>query len=214
MKKAEFDAALVKAAFDLAGLQGWRRVSAAAAAREVGLDLAEARRRFPCTPAILSRFGRLADAAALEGALTEGPVKDRLFDLLMRRIDFLQRHRDGVLALMRMTAIDPGLSLWLGARTMHSMGWMLEGAGVSSRGLRGELRKKGLCAVWAWTVRAWLRDDTEDLASTMAALDTALMRADQVASQFGGRRSVTEGEDAAERDASFIAMSEDPDRPE
>lgn len=223
MKQAEFDAELVRAAFDLAAMQGWRRVSAAAAAREAGLDLARARRRFPCTPAILSCFGRLADEAALTGALTEGPVKDRLFDVLMRRVDFLQRHRDGVVALMRPTAADPALSLWLAARTLHSMGWMLEAAGVSSQGIRGELRKQGLCAVWTWTLRAWLRDDSEDLATTMAALDTALGRADQVAAQFGGGGApdsdAPESEEPPQEeppaeDASFTSPGEDPDRPE
>jgi hypothetical protein len=64
------------------------------------------------------------------------------------------------------------------------MGWMLEGAAVSSRGVRGEIRKRGLAAVWAWGIRAWLRDESEDLSSTMAAIDTALLRAEQIASRF------------------------------
>jgi hypothetical protein len=61
---------------------------------------------------------------------------------------------------------------------------MLEGAGVSSRGVRGEIRKRGLAAVWAWGIRAWLRDESEDLSATMAAIDTALLRAEQIASRF------------------------------
>lgn len=66
------------------------------------------------------------------------------------------------------------------------MRWMLEAAGVSARGIRGELRTRGLVAVWLWTVRAWQGDETSDLSETMAALDTALGRAEQVGGWMSG----------------------------
>lgn len=182
-----FEQDLVKAAFDLAAQQGWRRVSVAAAARHGDLDLDRARRYFPCTGLLLARFGRMADVHALHGAMTDGTVRDRLFDLIMRRIDFLQQHREGVIALMRHAPFDPLLALWLTKANLASMGWMLEGAGVSATGLRGAVRKRGLLAVWAWALRTWMSDESEDMSATMAALDLALVRADQAAVQFGGR---------------------------
>ncbi|CAG4904881.1 unnamed protein product [Acidocella sp. C78] len=194
-----FEQDLVAAAFDLGASQGWRRVTAAAAARHGGLDLDRARRSFACTGMILARFGRLADMHALHGAASDGAVRDRLFDIVMRRIDFLQQHRAGVIALLRHVPTDPLLACWLARANLASMGWMLEGAGVSAAGLRGALRKRGLLAVWAWTVRAWLRDDSEDLSATMAALDTALTRAEQAALQLNGTRPLAAdpGDDAS-----------------
>jgi hypothetical protein len=193
MRDEEFDSSLVAAAFSLGGAEGWRKVSAAAAARYAGLDLARARARFPARGAVLKRFGALADAHALTGAPQEGSVKDRLFDILLRRFDFLQMHRAGVVALFRAVPLEPALGAWLAAETLASMGWMLEGAGVSSRGARGEIRKRGLAAVWAWGIRAWLRDESEDLAATMAAIDTALLRAEQIASRFNRETMAEEG---------------------
>ena len=73
----------------------------------------------------------------------------------MRRIDALQAHRAGVLALLRRLPADPPTALLLALATRRSMRWMLEAAGVPTRGVRGELRVKGLVAVWLWTVRAW-----------------------------------------------------------
>jgi hypothetical protein len=186
MTNEEFDAALLKTAFAIGAERGWRQVSAAAAAREGGLDLALARERFVGPGAILRKFGKMADEFALTGALTEGSVKDRLFDILLRRVDFLQMHRAGVVALLRALPLDAPLAAWLARETVASMGWMLEGAGVSALGLRGELRKQGLAAVWAWGMRAWMRDESEDLTATMAAFDVALVRAEQIALQFGG----------------------------
>ncbi len=184
MTDVEFDTALVSAAFSLAAEQGWRHVSPAAAARRAGLDLAATRQRYAGQAGILRAFGRLADAHALTGALTEGPVRERLFDILMRRFDFLQTHRAGVLALLRALPAEPKLALCLARATVTSMGWMLEGAGVSAQGLRGKLRKKGLALVWGYGMRAWCRDESADLTATMAAVDKALDRADALAARF------------------------------
>lgn len=214
MSTDNFERDLVKAAFDLAGQQGWRRMSVAAAARHGGLDLATAREHFSCTGMILARFGRLADMHALHGAMSDGLVRDRLFDIIMRRFDFLQQHRDGVIALMRHAPTDPLLALWLKRANLASMGWVLEGAGVSARGVRGCLRKQGLLAASAWALRAWVRDDSVDLSATMAALDVALMRADQAASQFsGGRSDGIEPLVPPGPDAPFAAEPDNFDRP-
>jgi hypothetical protein len=195
MTDEDFDAALVKSAFALGGEKGWRNISAAAAARDAGLDLARARSRFPGHGAILKRFGTLADAHALTGALAEGTVKDRLFDILLRRFDFLQAHRAGVMSLLRGLPMEPALAAWLAREDLRSMGWILEAAGVSATGLRGEIAKRGLAIVWAWGIRAWLRDESEDLSATMAAVDVALARADQIAARFANDGFTPEAEE-------------------
>lgn len=176
-----FDQALIAACFRFAAEHGWRNLQIAAAAREAGLSMARARLRFPSRLAILVRFGRLADAAALGEPAGEEGIRDRLFGLLMRRLDVFQAHREGVLALLRSLPCRPETALFLALRTEASMRWMLDAAGASTTGLTGRLRSKGLVAVWLWTLRAWERDDSADLAPTMAALDQALARAERAA---------------------------------
>jgi AcrR family transcriptional regulator len=192
MDDAAFDQALTAAAFQLVAERGWRSVSVATATTAAGLPLARARERFPGRAAILLRFGRLADQAALAEVSSDGSARDKLFDLLMRRIDALQAHRAGVLALLRALPADPPATLLLALATRRSMRWMLEAAGITTRSLRGELRVRGLVAVWLWTIRAWRIDETEDLSATMAALDTALRRAESAAEWLGWRPRPTE----------------------
>lgn len=187
MSHTEFDTTLITAAFRIAGEQGWHRVSAAAAARAAGLSLAEARERFPGRASILLRFGQMADKAALQDAPADGPVRDRLFDLLMRRYDALQPHRSGIKALFRVLPLEPPTAMLLHCATHRSMRWMLQAAGVPATGPRGDLQMRGLTAVWYWGLRMWERDETEDLSATMATIDTALHRADRVASWLHGR---------------------------
>ena len=188
MDDADFDRALITSALNLAAERGWPRFSIAQAARHAGLPLDRARQRFPGRAALLFRFGRMADAAALAGATEEGSHRDRLFGILMRRLDVLQNHRAGVMALLRAAPADPCLSLLLAAANLRSMRWMLEGAGISAVGPIGTLRAKGLLAVWLWTLRAWQRDASDDLAATMSALDHALSRAADISGWIGLRR--------------------------
>ncbi len=176
-----FDRALIAAAFRLVATEGWRNLRIAAAARAAGLSLARARLRFPTRGVLLARFVRLADAASLAEAAEEDTVRDRLFGMLMRRLDVFQAHREGVLALRESLPFRPRTVLFLALLTETSMTWILGAAGVSTTGLAGRLRVKGLTAVWVWTLRAWQRDHTADLAPTMAALDAALRQAERAA---------------------------------
>ena len=202
MNDTEFDRALVTSAFNLAGEVGWSEVSVTAAARAADLKLDRARGRFGGKAGVLARFGQIADQAALAHAAGEGDSRDRLFDLVMRRIDVLQAHRAGVLALRDYLPRNPGLALMLTAATAGSMAWLLEAAGISAGGVRGRLRVQGLTAAWLYVVRAWQSDETEDLAATMAALDKALDRAMQAEAWLRPSREQPLPDDVAMDDAS------------
>jgi AcrR family transcriptional regulator len=193
MEHENFDKALVGAAFDLAASRGWTNVTVAEAARAANLPLAEARLRFPGRTAILLRLGRMADAAALAGTdgAQDGSARDRLFDIVMRRIDVFQAHRAGVLALFKALPADPATALMLWGATLRSMAWLLDGAGISPTGLDRTLRAHGLAVVWVSVIRAWMGDESADLAATMAALDRALDRAEQMSGWLGMRRGAS-----------------------
>ncbi len=204
MSEAEFDAALVTAALVIAGNEGWERTTVPAAAQAAGLSLPEARGRFCGRLSILQRFSQMVDQAALTGVAADGSIRDRLFDLLMRRFDALQANRQGVLAILHALPRAPETALFLACETRNSMRWMLQAAGVTADGLRGALRIRGLMVVWLYALRAWERDDSADLSTTMAAVDTGLQRAEATikwlqrsGSSAATKRSPTDGADAA-----------------
>lgn len=181
MDTNEFDKAVVGAVFARAALVGWDDTSLVEAARDAGLDLGQVRVRFPGKGAVLLRFGVIADQMALAAlpAAPTGLPREKLFDLVMGRLDALQAHRAGVLALMEALRRRPGASLMLYGATLRSMRWLLEAAGIPASGVVGQLRVHGMGAVWAYVLRAWVQDESADMAATMAALDRALDRAVQ-----------------------------------
>jgi AcrR family transcriptional regulator len=173
---------LINAALRLIAQHGWRRLSMAAVAAEAGLPILTLYRTFPSKPAILCAFSRRIDetvlAAPLEaeppGAEPDERPRDRVFDLLMRRFDALRPHRHALDVLGRELPGDPVAALALGAALLRSMAWMLEAAGISTHGPRGVIAVKLTAAAYAAVLRVWRRDDTPDLAPTMAALDRRL----------------------------------------
>jgi AcrR family transcriptional regulator len=182
---------LVNAALRLIADQGWRRLSMAAIAAEAGLPILTLYRTFSSKQAILCAFSRHIDETVLavppEADPDERP-RDRVFDLLMRRFDALRPHRDALEVLGRELAGDPPAALALGAALLRSMRWMLEASGIATNGLRGVIAVKLTAAAYAATLRVWLRDDSPDLAQTMATLDRRLRGIERWLGPVGRRR--------------------------
>jgi len=193
---------VVRAAFDLAARLGWRHVSLADIAGESKLSLAELYGRYRSKTGILIAFARTIDAAVLAGGgapQEDESVRDRLFDALMRRFEALGPYKEGLAAILRDGAGGPAALLCGGAGLLRSMAWTLESAGVGSNGIKGRLRTKGLLVVYLVSLRVWLRDESKDLASTMAVLDKRLARAESLAkgglAGWCSRRPVSAGEE-------------------
>ena len=197
MEDKQLDESLIASVFSQAALRGWADVNIAEAARDAELPLDRVRARFPGRGAVLLRFGIMADQAALAAGSSEPSPRERLFDMVMTRFDVLQRHRAGILQLLRAMRTDPSTSLLLYGATLRSMKWLLDGASIPSTGLVGGLRVHGLLALWLYALRAWETDESADLAATMAAVDRGLDRAIQAENMLPGR-SRGPAEEAAE----------------
>jgi AcrR family transcriptional regulator len=182
---------VIDAALELAAEKGWRDLALADIAEAAGLSMAALYAQYPSKSAILAAHSREIDAAVLAEADGDGAsesTKDRLFDLLMRRIDKLDAHKPGLLRIAEDTGRDPLSLVCSLANLERSMAAMLEAAGLSTSGLRGMLRIKGLSAVYIAGLRSWFRDDSPDKSKTMAALDRALGRAERMANGFTRRQ--------------------------
>jgi AcrR family transcriptional regulator len=194
------DDALVGALWRVIAAEGWPGLTMGRLAAEAGLPLATLRDRFPSRLDALILHGRVVDRAVLAGTVAGqgGAARDRLFDVLMRRLDAMQPHRAGILRFLRDMRRDPSLAALLGPQLSLSMRWMLDAAEIGGDGCRRRLLALGLVGVWLSAVRAWAADETEDLGTTMAALDRVLDRAEQIARSF---RLLPEDEAPAPADA-------------
>jgi len=177
------DDALIAAFWRVVAAHGWPGLTMARLAAEASLPAADLRARFATRLDLLLLHGRLMDRAVLAGTVPGqgGLARDRLFDVLMRRLDAMQPHREGILRLLADLPKDPGLAMLLAPHVGVSMRWMLDAAEIEGEGCQRRALALGLAGVWLAAVRAWAADGSEDLGPTMAALDRALDRAEQVA---------------------------------
>src|SRR5256886_13569561 len=108
--------------------------------------------------------------------MAQEPPRERLFDVLMRRIEALSPHKEAVRSLTRSASRNPGLACALNGLAVRSQQWMLTAADISAAGPRGMIRAQGLAVLFAGVLRTFLHDDDPGLARTMSALDRALAR--------------------------------------
>jgi len=148
-------------------------------AGRAGLSLAQLRNVFRSKLAILAARIKDIDRAVLGGTesdMAEEPPRDRLFDVLMRRLETMADDKAMVRELMRAAMRHPSLALALNALAVNSQQWMLEAAGIDAAGPKGLLRAQGLALLFARVAAVWVDDEDEGSSRTMAALDRELNR--------------------------------------
>jgi AcrR family transcriptional regulator len=153
-------------------------------AQEAGVSLSELRAEFASTMAIVAAHLKAIDRAVLAEDLSdmaEESGRERLFDVLMRRLEALAPHRDALRSLLRSARRNPPLAVALNALAVRSQQWMLTAAGFDAAGPRGMVRAQGLAVLFGSVLRTWTHDDDPGQARTMAALDRALGRGQRFA---------------------------------
>jgi ubiquinone biosynthesis protein COQ9 len=186
---------IVDAGLAEAGAAGWRNLSMNAVAARAGLSLGVVLGLVPTRAHLVARLFDRLDSRMLAGVKTldeADSVRDRLFDVAMKRFDAMNADREGMRAVVSGVRFDPPSAALALCRADKSAAILLSAAGVSPDGLLGCARIQGMKVVLLCALRAWVDDDSADLAKTMAALDRALERAERIASFRGFRRPAEE----------------------
>lgn len=175
------------AALRLAASRKWAEIALPEIAAEAGLSLGEMLRVAPSKAALLAAFGRRIDAAMFARKIeSEGTVKDKLFDLIMRRFDALAPYKAALKSILADLPREPASALCALPGLMRAMRWTAEAAGIKTTGPLAPLKINALAVTYLVTLRVWLQDDSADAAKTMSNLDKSLDRLSALASSFPG----------------------------
>ena len=186
---------LARAALVLAAGKPWAQITL--------LDLAEEAGR-PVSDFVFATLAEAVDCVeeAFDRAVADGleahppgqSVRDRLFDLIMKRFEAMERHRAAVLAMEIGQDRDP---LALGAahqRHVRTARWVLALAGLEADHMTGQARAQGLGVIVGQARAAWRTDSDGDFAKTMASLDRNLRRAEEMFGRWAGFEAKPTGE--------------------
>jgi len=170
---------IIRAFMQLLAEKRIESIDVAEIAKRASVSLAKLREEFATPLAILGAQMKAIDGVVLEGGdadMADEPPRDRLFDVLMRRLEALAPYKASVHSLMRSARCNPGFALALNALGVRSMRWMLTAAGINTAGGKGAMRSQGLALLFAQVLRVWVHDDDPGLARSMAELDRGLIR--------------------------------------
>jgi AcrR family transcriptional regulator len=162
--------------------RSFEQIGLAEVAGRAGMKLSQLRAEFGSTLAILGAHIKEIDRTVLAGGdvdMAEEPARERLFDVLMRRLEAHAPYKDAVRSIMCSARRSPGLAFALNAMAVRSQRWMLEAAGIGASGPRGALRAQGAALMFARVLSVWIDDEEEGLDRTMAALDRGLSSAER-----------------------------------
>jgi AcrR family transcriptional regulator len=157
----------------------FEQIGLAEIASRAEVSLGELRQEFGSKIAILAAFIKTVDRTVLDGhdaEMADEPARERLFDVLMRRIEVLTPHKEAIRSLMRSARRDPCLALALNSMAVQSQQWMLTAADIGAAGPKGMLRAQGSALLFARVIQTFVHDDDPGHARTMAALDRELAR--------------------------------------
>tara|TARA_R110001592_G_scaffold238441_2_gene498123 strand:- start:47828 stop:48490 length:663 start_codon:yes stop_codon:yes gene_type:complete len=186
---------LIDGALDLAATHLWRDMSLAQIAEHAGIPLGDALMTLSGKAKVLKALNKRIDAEVLGGLEKDpldGSIKDKLFDVLMRRFDALEGRQAAMASIVADVARDPMLVACLTPQFKKSMSLSLQAAGVTTDGWRGLIKIEALGIIYMNAFRVWLKDTDAGFAATMSALDKDLARAEKFAESIPNLKRRTE----------------------
>ncbi len=193
--------ALIEDAFALIADKGWQAFSFTELARRRGCSLAEVYAELPSRASLLCALGRLADEAMLAVPAAEladlGP-RERIFELIMRRLEAMGPFKEGLRVIGREAKLDPMAHLIALGNLDRATAWLVDASEAGLTGFKARAARRVLMLVYARTFGVWLDDTTPDLGNTLAELDKRLQQVEQLGRWVARARRRASGRPAAE----------------
>ena len=120
--------------------KSWDEITLPEIAARAGLTLSDLRGAFPSKVAVLAGFSRMIDQKALTMDEAEAfdmelqPVRERLFDVMMRRFDALGPYRQAIRSARSGLLRDPMAASAWNKVEVTSAQWMLAASGIRESG--------------------------------------------------------------------------------
>ena len=186
--------AVVEALMRLASDRPWSDIELIDVAQEADITLSDMRDLFPSKGAILDGFTRMIDKTVIEGTtkdLVGEPARERVFDVIMRRLDAMAPYRKALRRIAWALRTDVASLAALNRSGLNSARFMLAAAGVPTEGALGTIKLQGFVFTQANVMSAWFDDDDPTQAKTMAKLDRELARGERVLERADDIRRLT-----------------------
>jgi AcrR family transcriptional regulator len=182
---------IIDALMSLAAETSWDQITLPMIAAKAEVSLADLRDHYPSKGAVLGGFSKRIDRIVLDGTSDDmigEPARERVLDIMMRRVDALQPYKAAMKEIRNATRRDPLMLAALNQLALNSWRYMLAAADIDTEDGLGMVRVQGAAVVFVRTLDIWFDDEGADLAKTMAKLDTELGKGEKVMDRLENMR--------------------------
>ena len=103
--------------------------------------------------------------------------KDMIFEVMMIRFDILQIYRKSIIKIFEFFKEKPQEFAFLMPSLIESIITMASLAKITTVGIKGNLKIKGLLVIYFISFLVWIKDNSKTLEKTMTSVDNNLDRA-------------------------------------
>lgn len=158
----------------------WNLISLDIICKKLKLDKKKVSKHFKNKHDLLKNINQYFDDQILKGikSIEKSTPKDMLFEILMLRFDLLNRYRKSILRIFNIFKYQPKNFVMLLPSFINSIALMASAANIETKGIKGNIKLKGILIVYFSTFLIWIKDDNSSLDKTMNTLDNYLERAE------------------------------------
>jgi ubiquinone biosynthesis protein COQ9 len=165
---------VVNATFQLIEDKGWVNLSLLDIAQHLGTTLAALHTLYPSKSEIMKALIHSIEQKTLKHiapVMEDYTEQERFFEVLMARFEVAQAHKKAIAILYQELSSHPTFFVDMVPLGLSSMTWLLEAAGFHPTGALGFLQTKFFALLYLRLVYVWLKDETPDMAPTMAEVN-------------------------------------------
>ena len=178
MKTNNREHELIKEAFVVIERVGWDKFSILDLLKKKKITKKEVNSFFKNKSDVIDKFSIMIDSVVESKINIDdfriSSKKDNLFELIMIRLEEMKIYKKSLKKIIESAKKNPILLSRISNNVMNTMDFYLELTSCYNDTPIDFLKKNTLFFIYSFAFRTWLKDETDDLASTMAELDRLL----------------------------------------
>ncbi len=169
---------LLKKAFEIIERDGWEKFSLQNLSKQEKIKNEDIKFYFKNKNEIIDKFSTMMDSIVESKVNLDdfkiSSKKDNLFELIMLRLEEMKNFKISLVKIIKSAKKKPLLLKRISSNVMNTLDFYLELTSCYENTPIDFLKQNTLFFIYSFTFKTWLKDESDDLSSTMAELDRLL----------------------------------------
>ena len=174
---------LLKKAFEIIERDGWEKFSLHNLSKQEKIRYEDLKFYFKNKNDVIDKFSIMIDSIVESKVNLDdfkiSSKKDNLFELIMLRLEEMKNFKISLVKIIKSAKNKPLLLRKISGNVMNTLDFYLELSSCYDNTPLDFFKKNTIFFIYSFTFKTWLKDESDDLATTMAELDRLLTLSEQ-----------------------------------